>query len=131
VPYLVAQVLASIVASLAVLAITGKSFAPAPAPGASVVAVLLIEILFTFALVLVILNTATARATDGNSYFGLAIGFTVMAGAFAGGGISGGVFNPAVGLGPILVHAIQGSGTWTHLWYYIVGPLVGGTRCCT
>ena len=54
------------------------------------------EALFTFALVYVVLNVATSRNTQGNSYFGLAIGFTVLSGAFAVGDISGGAFNPAV-----------------------------------
>ena len=58
---------------------------------------------------------------------GLAIGFTVAAGAFAGGPISGGAFNPAVGLGPILVSAVLGSsGALGNLWLYLLGPFVGG-----
>ncbi len=87
------------------------------------------EAIFTFALVLVILNVATNPKTEGNSYYGLAIGFTVMAGAFAGGGISGGAYNPAVGTGPILLDAIMhdiGDGnTLSNLWYYLVGPITG------
>ena len=63
----------------------------------------LAELLFTFALVFVILNVATARGTEGNSYFGLAIGLTVMAGAFAVGPISGAAFNPAVALALVLM----------------------------
>jgi aquaporin Z len=82
--------------------------------------------LFTFALCLVVLNTATAKGTSGNSFYGLAIGFTVVVGAFAGGGVSGGAFNPAVGTGPIIIHALLGTGGWTNLWLYLVGPLVGG-----
>ena len=60
---------------------------------------LLAEFLFTFALVYVVLNAATAEGTSGNSFYGLAIGMTVMTGAFAVGDISGGAFNPAVALG--------------------------------
>jgi aquaporin Z len=126
VPYWVAQILGATVAGLTVYAILGQTFAPAPAPGASVVAVLLVEVLFTFALALVVLNTATHSATKGNSYYGLAIGFTVVVGAFAGGGISGGAFNPAVGIGPTLVHGLIGGGSFANLWYYLVGPLLGG-----
>ena len=66
----------------------------------SVIAKLLVEFLFTFALVYVVLNSATAKGTAGNSFYGLAIGFTVVVGAFAVGPVSGGpAFNPAVGLG--------------------------------
>ena len=84
------------------------------------------EVLFTFALALVVLNVATARQTEGNSYFGLAIGFTVTAGAFAGGPVSGGAFNPAVGVGPIAIAAAMGGGGFGNLWLYLVCPLAGG-----
>ena len=65
--------------------------------------VFIAEFLFTFALGYVVLNTATAKGTDGNSFYGLAIGFTVVTGAFAVGGISGGAFNPAVVAGLIVM----------------------------
>ena len=97
-----------------------------PNPDVSPIQILVVEAIFTFALVLVILNVATNPKTEGNSYYGLAIGFTIMAGAFAGGGISGGVYNPAVGTGPILIDAIMGDGnTLSNLWYYLVGPITG------
>jgi aquaporin Z len=47
-------------------------------------------------------------------------------GAFAGGSISGGAFNPAVGTGPTLVNAFVGGGSLSHLWLYLVGPFLGG-----
>ena len=69
----------------------------------------------------------TNSKTKGNSYYGLAIGFTIMAAAFAGGKISGGAFNPAVGTGPILIDLLMGDGnTLGSLWYYLVGPITGG-----
>ena len=125
IPYVLAQISGAILASLAVMVIAGDTFAPAPAPEAGLVAVLLSEGLFTFALSLVVLNVATDDATAGNSYYGLAIGFTVMVGVFAVGAISGGVFNPAVGTGPILMDALVGDGTFDHLWIYWAGPLLG------
>jgi aquaporin Z len=125
-PYVVAQLLGATVASLLVYLILGQTFAPAPAATASVTGALLVEILYTFALCLVVLNTACHEKTKGNSFYGLAIGFTIVVAAFAGGGISGGAFNPAVGIGPILVHALLGGGTFGNLWLYIVGPLLGG-----
>lgn len=125
-PYMVAQVLGAVVASLAVYLIMGQTFAPAPSPTASVVAALLVEVLYTFALALVVLNAATSDKTTGNSFYGLAIGFTVVVAAFAGGGVSGGAFNPAVGLGPTIVHALMGGGSFSSLWLYLVGPFVGG-----
>ncbi len=126
IPYVVSQVAGAIVAALMVNVITGQTFAPAPAATASTLGALLVEILYTFALALVVLNTATSKKTEGNSYYGLAIGMTVMAAAFAGGGISGGAFNPAVGLGPTIVNVILGGGSWAALWLYLVGPFLGG-----
>jgi len=126
VPYMVAQLLGAILAGIAVRLIAGDSFAPMPGAGVDVLAALLTEILFTFALCLVVLQTATSEKTAGNSFYGLAIGFTMMVGGFAGSGISGGAFNPAIGLGPTIVHALIGGGSWADVWLYLVGPFVGG-----
>jgi len=124
-PYMVSQILGATVAALVVNVISGQTFAPAPGPNVRPMSALMVEALFTFALALVVLNVATSKKTTGNSYYGLAIGFTVMVGAFAGGGISGGAFNPAVGIGPTIVSATRGSGGWSALWLYLVGPVVG------
>jgi aquaporin Z len=126
VSYWIAQLLGAIGAAVAVYAIMGKTFAPAPAESSPTSAALLVEVLYTFALALVVLNVATARATSGNSFYGLAIGFTITVGAFAGGPVSGGAFNPAVGAGPILVSTLMSDGSLAHLWLYLVGPLLGG-----
>jgi len=125
-PYWLSQLAGAVAAALAVRVILGRTFAPAPGPEASATAALIVELLFTFALCLVVLNTAMHPKTQGNSYYGLAIGFTVLVGAIAGGSISGGAFNPAVGVGPILVQGVAGEGGFAHLLLYIVGPLVGG-----
>lgn len=126
VPYLIAQVIGAIAAALVSLWIVGETFAPAPAGDATVVGTLLVEFFFTFALALVVLNVAVAEETKGNSYYGLAIGFTILAAALAGGPISGGAFNPAVGLGPIIVNGLAGDGSFSNLWLYLVGPFAGG-----
>jgi aquaporin Z len=125
-PYVAAQVFGAWLAASAVNLITGRTFAPGPGADYGLGAVMLAEILVTFALVLVVLHVATTPDTKGNSYFGLAIGFTVAAGAFAVGGVSGGAFNPAVGIGPILVDTLMGSGSIGNLWIYIVAPVLGG-----
>ena len=83
---------------------------------------LLIEFVFTFALAYVVLNVTTTKKTAGNSYFGLAIGLTVMAAAYAGGNISGGAFNPAVAIGITLM----GLSAVGNLWIFLVGDLAGG-----
>ncbi len=125
-PYIVAQLTGAIAAAAATRFITGEFVAVAPGPDISVPAALAAEILFAFALALVILNVATSPRTEGNPYYGLAIGATVMVGAFAVGGLSGGAFNPAVGTGPILV-AMAGGGPLDHLWLYWVGPVAGAS----
>jgi aquaporin Z len=123
--YMVTQLIAAIVAALvSAHLVGGHTFAPAP--GGEMVPALVAEFLFTFALALVVLNTATADETAGNSYFGLAIGFTVAVGAFSAGNISGGAFNPAVGSGPIIVNALLGDGGFGDIWLYLVGPFAGG-----
>jgi aquaporin Z len=83
---------------------------------------LIVEFLFTFALCYVVLNVATARGTEGNSFYGLAIGFTVAAGILAVGPVSGGAFNPAVAIGA----TVMGLFSWSHLWIYLVANLAGG-----
>jgi aquaporin Z len=124
--YWVAQLLGAFAASVVVYIVLGRTFGPAPGVGANGFQALLVEFLYTFALALVVLNVATSRKTAGNSYFGLAIGFTITVGAFAGGPISGGAFNPAVGTGPILLKAMAGHGSLANLWIYLIGPLAGG-----
>jgi aquaporin Z len=114
VPYMVAQLAAAAVAALTIKFLrAGIDVTPiAPKIGPA----LLAEFLFTFALVYVVLNAATAEGTSGNSFYGLAIGMTVMTGAFAVGDISGGAFNPAVALGI----CILGISSWSNIWIYLV-----------
>jgi aquaporin Z len=96
---------------------------PKPAPGElDAVRSLIAEFLFTFALVYVVLNSATAKGTSGNSFYGLAIGFTVLAGAYAVGPISGAAFNPAVALGVCTLGAIS----FTKIWIYWLATFAGG-----
>ena len=88
----------------------------------NVVPSLIAELLGTFALVYVVLNVATAKGTEGNSFYGLAIGFTVLACAYALGGVSGGAFNPAVATG-ISVAEIK---SFSDIWVYLVANLGAG-----
>src|SRR5262245_34579118 len=115
VPYMVAQFAGGAVAALIVSKILRVGVAVTPiAP--QIGPALLAEFLVTFALVYVVLNAATAEGTSGNSFYGLAIGMTVMAGAFAVGDISGGAFNPAVALGI----SILGISDWANIWIYLL-----------
>ena len=83
---------------------------------------LVAELLGTFALAYVVLNVATAKGNSGNSFYGLAIGFTVLSMAYALGPISGGAFNPAVATGISLMHLAA----WGDFWVYLVGCFGGG-----
>lgn len=83
---------------------------------------LIAEFLFTFALVFVVLNSATSKDNSGNSFYGLAIGFTVLAGAFAVGGVASAAFNPAVAIGI----SMMGMSAWNHIWVYLLANLLGG-----
>lgn len=126
VPYMLVQVVGALAAAAITRAAMGKNLIVAPAPDAAPMTAVMIEVLFTFALALVVLNTATARKTEGNSFYGLAIGFTLCVGAFAGGPISGGAFNPAVATGPILFDTLSGGSSIANLWVYLVGTFLGG-----
>ncbi|MGH7763485.1 MAG: MIP/aquaporin family protein [Candidatus Dormibacteraceae bacterium] len=123
--YWVAQVLGAVLAFTVADLISGRTPGIQPGAGVSWLPALSAEVIFTGALALVVLNVAATRATAGNSFYGLAIGFTVAVGAFAVGPISGAAFNPAVGIGATAVAAVAGHGDWSHLWLYVVGPLVG------
>lgn len=125
-PYMLSQIIGALLAGGAVLLIMGETFAPTPGAEASLTAALMVEFLFSFALALVVLNTATVQETDGNSYFGLAIGFTLAVGIFAGGSVSGGAFNPAVSIGPAIIDTLNGAGSYSFIWIYVVSPFAGG-----
>lgn len=130
VPYWLAQLAGGFSGAFLGEMLLGKSCPVAPGADIEVWHAVLVEVLFTFALALVVLNVATVKDTANNSYYGLAIGFTITAAAYAGGWMSGGAFNPAVGLGANLV-------AWMNLseglpnplstaWIHVVGPVVGG-----
>jgi aquaporin Z len=121
VPYWIAQFLAAAIAALLTSKVL-RAGAPVTLITPHVGPALVAEFLFTFALVYVMLNAATAEGTSGNSFYGLAIGMTVMTGAFAVGDISGGAFNPAVALGITLL----GISSWGNIWIYLLADLVGG-----
>ena len=123
--YWVAQLIAAVLAFIFGYLVSGRTPGIQPGSGVNVASALGVEVLFTLGLVLTVLNVAATRATEGNSFYGLAIGFAIVVGAFAGGPISGGAFNPAVGVGATLSAAVFHGGSWSNLWLYIVAPLIG------
>src|SRR5436853_5537422 len=122
VPYWIAQFVAAAIAALLTSKVL-RAGIPVTAILPKTGPALLAEFLFTFALVYVVLNTATAEGTSGNSFYGLAIGMTVMTGAFAVGDISGGAFNPAVALGI----TVMGISSWHNISIYLLPNLTCGT----
>jgi aquaporin Z len=118
--YIISQLAGATLAALAVQFLKGNP--PVEEIKLVVERALLAEFLYTFALAYVVLNVATAKATSGNSYYGLAIGFAVLAGAYSVGSISGGAFNPAVALGITILGISKAS----NIWIYLVANLAAG-----
>jgi aquaporin Z len=122
--YWVVQLVAGAAAALLASSLLGIS---AAAPIAvDLTKVVVAEFLFTFALTFVVLNVATAKGTEGNSFYGLAIGFTVLSGAYAVGSISGGVFNPAVGAGITLLGVLDWGSTAIYIVTQLAAAVVAG-----
>ena len=123
--YISSQVLGASLAAY-VVSIMSSNMIVQPDLQESVAIILLAELMFTYLLVFVILNVATHPNLEGNSFYGFAIGLTVMTGAYCVGPLSGGVFNPAVSIGPSLIDLVTGNGISQHfLWYYLTAPVAG------
>ncbi len=118
--YWVAQILAGAIAGALVIYMKGNPVVTVATPDA--LRALIAEFLFTFALCYVVLNVATATGTSGNSFYGLAIGFTVLTGAYAVGAVSGGAFNPAVAVGI----TVMGLSSVANIWIFLIANLLGG-----
>lgn len=125
VPYWVAQFLGGALAAAVVIYLKGHGGKEIDST-LTVPKALLAEFLFTFALAYVVLNVATSKNTAGNSNYGLAIGFTVLTGAFAVGAVSGGAFNPAVVVGLVIMSILKVSTIWVHLVAELAGGAVAG-----
>jgi len=122
-PYAAAQVIGALAGAALARVVVGAPTGPAlHATGRDLVAVFLAEAVVTFALAYVVLNVATSKDHPNNSFYGLAIGFTVLAGAVAVGGVSGGTFNPAVAVAASAAGLIS----WSGLWAYLAATLAGG-----
>jgi aquaporin Z len=120
--YMVVQLAGGILAGLCYLVIFGKSFNLAPGEGFGWASAMTVEILYTFMLCFVVLNVACPAMSNGNEYYGLAIGFVIVAAGYAAGGISGGAFNPAVAFGVDVSSAGLGFGwCFAYMSYELTG----------
>jgi aquaporin Z len=121
--YWLAQFVGGVVAApTATFVVNPPPFAALHLSGRAIGAALVAEFFFTFALVFVMLNVATSKDHPGNSFYGLAIGFTLFVGATSIGKVSGGALNPAVALGA----SVMGLLSWPNIWIYLVAELAGG-----
>lgn len=110
VTYMAVQVVAGVLAGITYLTIFHSSFDLEPGKGHSWVGAGCVEMVYTFMLCFTVLNVACSSASKDNQYYGLAIGYVIVAGGYAVGAVSGGVFNPAVGLGVDLASLHKGFG---------------------
>jgi len=120
--YMGVQVVAGIIAAYCYAALFWSSFNLSPADGFGALHAGLCEAVYTFMLCFVVLNVAAARSATPNQYYGLAIGFVIVAGAYGAGAVSGGCFNPAVAIGIDVSSAGLGFG-WCIA--YLVFEMIG------
>ena len=120
IPYILSQLFAAIAAAYSVLYI--KDGPALQEKDLDTVLTFTVEYIFTFLLCFVILVVATSSRTEGNRYYGMAIGMVVITGAYFASGISGGAFNPAVAAGFITM----GTASINHFWIYILANFLGG-----
>jgi aquaporin Z len=122
-PYMGAQIVGAVIGALVAVFVNNPEKGTALTfSGREIAAALVVEFVWTFALAYVVLNVATSRDHPDNSFYGLAIGFTVLVGAISLGGISAGAFNPAVAVGI----STAGIVSWSAIWIYLVANFAGG-----
>jgi aquaporin Z len=121
-PYIAAQLIGAVAAAGVARLVVDAEPVAFKVTGSHLVGAFIAELLVTFALVYVVLNVATSKDHPNNAFYGLAIGFTVVAGAITVGVVSGGAFNPAVGLGML----VAGVASWSLSWIYLIATLAGG-----
>src|SRR5262245_17075804 len=76
-----AQIVAALVAAGVARYLVHSPKAFVTVTGSDIGKAFVVELLFTFALAYVVLNVATSKDHPNNSFYGLAIGFTVLVGA--------------------------------------------------
>jgi aquaporin NIP len=118
--YIVTQTAAGVTASFSLRVMFGNiAHLGATIPRNSWGQAFLLEFILTFVLMMVIFGSAVHGKAE-KPFAGLAIGGTVGLMAMFAGPISGASMNPARSLGPAWA-----SGTWDHLWVYLVATTLG------
>merc|ERR1719335_521494 len=129
--YIVFQLLGGVSAGFTYFFLFGNSFMLQPVGKYTMYSATCVEIVYSMALCYVVLNVATTHKQDGNNYFGLAIGFTVVSVALAIGGISGCSLNPAVTFGTMMANTFEtGSEGLQYFGLYFFSPLAGSLLAC-
>lgn len=124
--YVISQLIGWVLWALVAYALVSQATFVAPGTNIAAWQVILAEFLFTFALVWVVLNTAVNANNWAKSFYGLAIGVTVLIWAYSVGSISGWAFNPAVAFAHQLVQSIFTESMWlSNIWMYLVWQLLG------
>jgi MIP family channel proteins len=126
VPYWIAQLVGGFGAVLMMAVAHGSDVTnvldTSPGPTIDDWSALLLEFVATTLFVMVILTVATdERAKWVGTMAPLSIGFFILTAAVTIGPSSGGSFNPARSLDPVLYNQ-----DWSKIWIYLVGPLLGG-----
>lgn len=126
--YWISQIAGGVAAAAVAFALSTSNtkFLTGAAEGVSWGRAAIAEAIFTFLLVFTVLQVALPKKVEGNQYFALAIGLTVIVGGLSIGSISGGALNPAVGIGPLLFDIANIGDHMSNISMYIVGPMVGG-----
>jgi aquaporin Z len=122
-PYFGAQIAGGLLGGVAARVIVNPaSVEPKSFSGQAIAVALFAEFLFTFFLAFVVLNVATSQDHADNSFYGLAIGFILFAGAASVGGFSGAAFNPAVAIAASAIGILS----WSAIWIFLVANFAGG-----
>jgi len=123
--YIMAQLLAAVVATLVLKSILPSGVTKVLALGTPSIAAtttlgtaIAIEAILTFFLMSAVLGTAVSAEAPRIAGFG--IGLTLFIGVLIGGPLTGGALNPARAFGPALL-----SGQWISQGVYWVGPILG------
>jgi glycerol uptake facilitator-like aquaporin len=125
--YIIFQILGATLAGSAVFFLSSVTMEVQPNLSATVYQILGHEVLFTYLYVYAFLNVSSRPKLKNNSFYGLVLGSAFMVGLFSSIQTSGGVFNPATSVGVSLSHLFIGDGVSKYyLWYYLVGPALGG-----